>query len=223
MKVNVFYNYYTQEDEARQKEIDFCFNRLVSNPNIDKIYVQLSGHDFDHGTEDIAENMHDPKIKYIISGERPTFKYVVYDVLGVQTEEDDINILLNSDCFFSKNTDWDLIKSMSHMERFCLSRFDIKKDVFGEMVINKKTGFPRVDSQDCWIFKGYPNDGMDIDFCFGMPGCDNRMSYEMGINGFSVSGPVSKIHVLHYHDTNLRTYDADRDRINGQYRLIPLT
>ncbi len=219
MEVNVFYNYYTQTDETRQKEIDFCLNRLITNPNIDNLHVQLSGDDFDNLNVDGKDN---PKINYIISSARPTFHYVVYDVLGKRTEEDDINILLNSDCFFSKNTDWDLIKSMSHMERFCLSRFDVKEED-GQMVINHTTGFPRVDSQDCWIFKGYPNDGMAIDFCFGMPGCDNRMSYEMGAYDFHVSGPVSKIHVLHYHDTNLRTYDADRDRINGNYRLIPLS
>ncbi len=220
MKVNVFYNYYTQLDDERQAEIDFCFKKLMINDNIDKIHVLVS-YDDEETLIGLIDG-YEYKIEIIVDDARPTFKYVVYDVLGKETGEDDINILLNSDCFFSRNTDWDLIKSMSYMERFCMSRFDVKEDD-GKMVINHTTGFPRVDSQDCWIFKGYPNDGMAIDFCFGMPGCDNRMSYEMGVNGFSVSGPVSKIHVLHYHDTNLRTYDADRDRINGHYRLIPLT
>ena len=89
--------------------------------------------------------------------------------------------------------------------------------------VNNKE-FPRQDSQDCWIFKGHPSEGMDCDFRFGVPGCDNRIAYEFGKIGYDVIGPVSKIKVLHYHFTNIRTYNVHSDRVcdqhSGRYRVV---
>jgi len=215
--VNLFYNYYIPSDEVRKDEVDYCFIQNVIDPNIDNIFVLVTKEHFDEMFKLIDEE-YQYKVNTIIDDRRPTFKYVVYGCLGENCSPNDINIFLNSDCFIGDETDWDFVRNMSSNDRFSLSRFDIQS--INPLVMATGTGFPRVDSQDCWIFKGKPNEGMNIDFHFGMPGCDNRMSYEFGVDGYNVTGPISKIKVLHYHPSAIRSYDADRDRVNGHYRLV---
>ena len=217
MLVNVFYNYYIPLDEIRKHEIDYCFTQIVEDENIDTIFVLVQPEHLESMNLLIKEE-YLYKINTIINDLRPTFKYVVYGALGENSQDDDINIFLNSDCFLGKDTDWNFIRNMSVNDRFSLSRFDIES--INPLVMATGTGFPRIDSQDCWIFKGKPNEGMNIDFCFGMPGCDNRMSYEFGVGGYNVTGPISKIQVLHYHPSAIRSYDANRDRVDGHYRLV---
>ena len=223
MLVNVFYNYYIPLDEIRKHEIDYCFTQIVEDENIDTIFVLVQPEHLESMNLLIKEE-YLYKINTIINDLRPTFKYVVYGALGENSQDDDINIFLNSDCFFGKDTDWNFIRNMSFNDRFSLSRYEVTSvnPIITSNTSNDGKIYPRQDSQDCWIFKGKPNQGMDIDFRFGTPGCDNRFSYELAVGGYNVTGPVSKIHVLHYHKSNIRTYSSN-DYVHGNYKLVDIS
>ena len=166
---------------------------------------------------------YDNRCTIIIDNKRPTFKYVV-DILDNNTiDSNDINILINSDCFFSDITDWNHILNMSSDKALALSRYDLSEN--DPTVVDRSTGFPRIDSQDCWIYKGKSKSGMNIDFYFGVGGCDNRMCDELYKAGYGLEGCVSKVHIFHYHRPDqYRHYPHDRlqGSIGNGYTLVQL-
>ena len=219
MKINLFYNYYTTGLEDRDEELDYCFNELLINENIDKLFV--------HVAEDELETMMDvvgeytAKVVLIVSNDRPTFKGSMYDVLNDNSGPDDINISINSDCYFGDDTDWSFVKNIKDNEVLILSRYNIKSIEPFELYNDGRC--PRKDSQDCWVYKGVLKEGLDCDFKYGIPGCDNRIVHEFIANGFTVSGPVSKVKIFHYHISNHRTYNASVDKVKAPYRMVPLS
>ena len=74
--INLFTSYYKDKNEERQKEIDFCLDKNISNGFIDKIYI-LSETDDAPFTSD--------KLK-IIPHKRPTFKDF-FNVINEFTKE----------------------------------------------------------------------------------------------------------------------------------------
>ena len=78
-------------------------------------------------------------------------------------------------------------------------------------------------SQDCWIFKGHISiDNIDlVDFNFGIPGCDNRLAYELDRNGYKILNPCKDIIIYHYH--TVRGPSLESKRIPQPYKMLTLT
>lgn len=70
--INLFYNYYKTTNEKRQKEIDFCLNKNLSNKNLNVIIIE--------------------------SQEALTYNYF-FNQINKITDSEDINIISNSDIF----------------------------------------------------------------------------------------------------------------------------
>jgi GR25 family glycosyltransferase involved in LPS biosynthesis len=218
-EVNVFYNFYKPENFDRYGEIIYCFNRLLKNKNIDNLYVLCSN---DLLIED------EKLIKIKIDGQ-PRYRDF-FNIIDFYTNESDINIILNSDCYIDE-TGIDLIKNnISEDDAYVLSRWDILeikplKIKHFNKVYNNDQGV----SQDAWIFIGHPKKELDGDYKMGMAGCDNSIAYEFYTSGYKISNPSFSIKIYHYHLTNIRTYgdygtnfdNRSEHRIQLPHKFVP--
>ena len=79
------------------------------------------------------------------------------------------------------------------------------------------------DSQDTWIlhsnFNILPEETKIFNFKFGVPGCDNKLTYLMTTLGYSILNDPLFIKSYHYHNTNIRNYN-NNDRLEPPYTII---
>jgi hypothetical protein len=103
-----------------------------------------------------------------------------------------------------------------------LSRWEIQN-----LEKNISTHFDRDDSQDTWIFLGSVNNINLADFTLGVCGCDNKIAYLLGENGYYVINPSKTLKTYHLHLTNVRNYlnvvGEATERIPPHYKLIETT
>lgn len=120
----------------------------------------------------------------------------------------DINIIANSDIYFDET----ILEArfLKPNECYALSRWDYVNG--GAILFNRK------DSQDVWIFNGSVTKDIGH-YNLGVPGCDNKIAYELMTNGYSVSNPSKTIHSIHLHNTNYRTYNP-KDRLFEPFHFI---
>lgn len=165
--------------------------------------------------ECIIKNYNNPYINYTLinSSKKMTYKEF-FDVSNSLTRDNDINIICNLDIYFDDTIN--LAKNIHNNEAYALSRYDLKN---GNLI-----HFNRSDSQDAWIFKGKIRN-MFCDFQHGMPGCDNRLAYEMQKAGYFVSNPSKSIKTIHIHNSNIRNYAPGSviDTVPGPYLSIKPT
>lgn len=121
---------------------------------------------------------------------------------------DRINIITNSDIYFNET----ILQTRFLKDNECLalSRWDVN----GTTAVL----FDRKDSQDVWIFNGAVkcNGG---NYYLGIPGCDNKIAFELKQSGYVVNNPSKSIHALHLHNTNYRTYTPN-DRLLEPFHFI---
>jgi hypothetical protein len=217
--------YFKSPNQNRDSEYLFCINQNLNNPLIEKIYVFISDE-----SELLIQN---PKLRTIKSSTRPTFN--------------DLFEFANKSCVGKKciiaNTDIFLDQTISSLLDFdlnnkflALTRWDIFQDKGNWFVryydnpwmeCHKSDGTIDEDesistshlSQDCWIFSSPIKLDDRLKFLMGKPGCDNRITQIMHENEYEVSNPSLLVKVLHYHQTNYRTY-TNQDVIPGPYLLV---
>jgi hypothetical protein len=66
----------------------------------------------------------------------------------------------------------------------------------------------------------------NVNFCnffLGIPGCDNRIAFELNSAGYVLSNPATKIQAIHYHRSDLHNYDGKTLKIQRPYLFIPVT
>lgn len=122
---------------------------------------------------------------------------------------DRINIITNSDIYFNETVlecRW-----LQNKECLALSRWDITG--------NTAVLFDRKDSQDVWVFNGAVTENIGH-YYLGVPGCDNKLMWELIQSGYRVSNPSKRIHALHLHSTNYRTYDYKTERVPQPYHFL---
>jgi len=56
-------------------------------------------------------------------------------------------------------------------------------------------------------------------YAFGLPGADNRLVYELGRDDIVVRNACFRIIVHHLHTTNVRHYDAEKDKVGPPYNV----
>ena len=137
-----------------------------------------------------------------------------FDLINQTTGPDDINIIINSDIYFIAE-DLDRMKGLQPNQCYALTRWDIYPD-----------GMPvflnRVDSQDCWIFRGeVKNIQGGSMFGLGQPGCDNKMALLLRDAGYDVLNPSLTIKSYHIHNSKISYYTRN-DAVPPPYlRLNP--
>ena len=136
---------------------------------------------------------------------RPTYR----DLFSL-CAEDAINIVANSDIYFDDTIR--LCDKMQPNDCYALTRYER----------GKLWGRPWW-SQDVWIFKGSVKDRLlkqPVDFRLGVAGCDNRIAYEIWEAGYAITNPCLSIKTYHKHESKFRTYDREKEKIPGPYKLL---
>jgi hypothetical protein len=134
-----------------------------------------------------------PYFNVIEIKERLTFSEM-FDL--TKSYKDNINIISNSDIFFDETVL--LSRFMGENDCYALSRWDYLPNKFCNL-------FNRKDSQDVWIFNGAVNCNGGK-YNLGIPGCDNKVAFELNQSGYNVLNPSKSIHAIHFHNTQHRTY-----------------
>ena len=155
-------------------------------------------------------NQRNRLIARIVSLEgRPTFND--FFAKASDAEPNDISIIANSDICFEQAIG--VTDKMQPGECWALSRWDVGSD-------NIPRHFDRGDSQDCWIFKGKPKK-VNANFTPGIRGCDNRLTAEMSLAGYSVRNPSKTVVSFHIHATGVRRYGhMPKDMIHPPYLCV---
>ena len=196
---NLLINYF--KSEQRDSEYIECIERNVNNKFIEKIHILFQG--------EIPEKFKDnEKIVWVKIDKRPTyhdfFSYANKNISG-------ICILSNSDIYFDDSIS-KIDNYISDKKVLALSRWDVnhKRDRVFHL---------HCDSQDVWVFNTPINiGGMEIGFTLGIPGCDNRIAYEISRN-YDVINPSEKIYCNHLHLIRFRNY-TEKDRLRGKTKTV---
>jgi hypothetical protein len=197
--VNLYTSFYQDKNPIRQNELLFCLNKNIENPLIDNIYLLVEG------------NVKLPKSDklIIIKSNRPTYRDF-FDLVNVTVLfSNQISIIANTDIYFNET-----LSALDLHDRQCiaLSRWDKRKD--GLRLHNERY------SQDTWIFKGKIRNVRFCDFYLGIPGCDNRIAYELNRAGYRLFNPANKIQSIHYHQSDLHNYDHNTAKIPKPYLYV---
>ena len=190
--VNVFYNFYTDSDKSRDKELRYCLDKLIENENINNIYLITD------------ESPTFPKCKNVKVSERPTYNDI-FNIINEKTTDDGVNILVNSDCYLNVASTSKIRDNISTDEAFVLTRKEITSiDPFMYKDMPNAHG-----SQDAWVFKGKIKNAY-ANYTMGTSGCDNRLTYDLKQSGYKVYNPTKDIELYHYHTTQIRRYDKSK-------------
>ena len=202
-------DYHISENSERQKEYDFCINKNIENPDIKKIIYFI--------TDQEPKHLH-KKIEYVKVDTRPTYK-TFFTYMNEKYPNETI-ILSNLDIFFDETIN--LIKNIDFNKKvLALTRYEYTNN---NWILFNERNCARV-SQDTWVFKTPLNiDNVYCDFTLGIPGCDNRIAYELVKNEYNVINNCLTIKTYHKHDSNHRTYKINKvTAVPGPYHLLPPT
>jgi GR25 family glycosyltransferase involved in LPS biosynthesis len=205
-KVNVYFNYFKSSMEKRNKEILYCLDKLISNKKIDKIYLLCSDEYLDKSNKKIT------KINFDF---QPTFNDI-FNIVNLKTKNNDLNIILNSDCFIDDDSVQLILNNINHQMVYCLSRWNISNTF-----PFKSKLFDVEFCQNAWCFLGKMV-GLNCDFKMGTPSYDNVLANEFG-KSYVVSNPSKEIKIYHYHlsskDSNFD--EKEKIRLPEPYKFIP--
>ena len=197
--------FYKPENEDRFNELKYCLRRNLQNYEIDCVALLVH-------SSDVQYIKPHPKIKLFETDSRPTYKD--HFEIGKSFITDGLIIITNSDIFI---TEWVIKLVSENLDEstvYALSRWDVKQDMTA-------VHYDTWDSQDTWIFKNTIKPG-SYEIIVGIPGCDNRIAYELLDAGYNVENPSKSIQTYHYHISEYRSY-KEIDRLEGEYHCITPT
>ena len=193
--------FYKPENEDRFNEIKYCLKRNIENSLIDIIAIHVKPSDIQYLEES-------KKIKIFEVADRATYQ-CLFDSESLIGEG--LIIIANSDIFIEEDAIKLCLKNIRENQAYALSRWDLDEDM-------KAKHHNTWDSQDAWIFKNSIKAG-NYDIPLGIPGCDNRIAYELKEAGYEVINPSKRVKTYHYHLSNYRSY-KEIDRLEGGFYCI---
>jgi hypothetical protein len=201
--------FYQEADANRREEFRECLRRNLENKWLDEIHLFIEesvGQD-----RLLAETplLTAAKFRLIAQGRRVTYRdlfaYANNRLPGQRV------IIANADIFFDDT----LARLDGHDlsgKLLCLSRWDVRADGAAYF-------FDHPASQDAWIFQT-PIREFPCDFHLGVPGCDNRLAWEVEHAGLEVSNPSRSLRASHLHLSGVHSY-SERQRLAGPTKAIP--
>jgi hypothetical protein len=141
-----------------------------------------------------------------------TDRYAMVIPHTVFADDDDITVIANSDIIIPLGSLTMIESSLGNNQVYCLSRWDISAE--GIKL------FDHADSQDSWVFRGPVRLGVSADYCFGMPGCDNRFAHELAAADYELLNPSRDIITYHFHLCRQRPNNIAANRVPGPYMFI---
>lgn len=221
--INLFTEFYVDKKPERAAELITCLKRNLANTFTQLcIYIEAANYleVFEvFKKENIQHESNNLMI--CVSQGRPTFD-LVFSMMQLPMYSDGINIFANSDIYFEPLDKYDVHFEYLEQEPnvcFALSRWDVYPN-------GNAAHFERADSQDTWVFNGYPNLESEpfLEFTAGTAGCDNRVAHELKQAGYNVLNPSKTFVTYHLHNSNVRNYIDEngqvKDRVPPPYLLV---
>ena len=212
-KINLFTQYYIDNNKERGQEIINCLILNLHNKSVDKIYL-LNEKIYSDDELGIKSDTWKDKLVQVNINKRLTYKDV-FDYV----DNEKINgyiVLHNSDIFFDSHIN-NLKKSNCHDEKkiYCQLRIEYEEK---KHLKDCKLFGPRQDSQDSWMFHSNFNINKKhrdlFDLKLGIPGCDNNIAYLFTILGYMCYNEPLFIKTYHYHLIQKRNYDMNTTKAN---------
>ena len=204
-KVILYQNFYIDKFPERQAELEACLLENITCPEIDEI-VLLCHPD----TIPLLEGKYKSDIVRLVSwAKRPTYN----DFLMLFKDEEAFHVIANTDIYLTDTLALLKERGMKPGDCYALSRYDRLTD--GSMKPHHCRG-----SQDVWIFSKPPKVVPGADFTLGIPGCDNVFAHLLVRKGYRVLNPCKDIKIVHVHNTGIRHYVKDTDRLPPPYFLV---
>lgn len=178
---NLFISLFRDKEPHRRAELEYCLDK--NRGVFDRVFVLT-----EHNNLLVLFDEHVNNVIELPVTTRPTFK-TYFKAVNHCTDQDDVNVVANSDIYFDKTLL--VVDSIRYDQCYALTRYEHSTGQF----------LNRIDSQDAWVFRGQINysGGMYCDFHLGVPGCDNRIAWELSRLGYNVSNPSLSIKSYHVH------------------------
>lgn len=196
---NLFISLYEEKDPKRSEELYTCLINNYNSKCFDNIFI-LSEGSYMPALNNMTNN-----IFVLPCSIRPTFR-TFFEVINNTTQNDDINVIANSDIYFE-----DFPITPQYNECLALTRYEVKKN--GPITfVNRK------DCTDVWVFRNRIKIPLYSDFWLGIPGCDNRINHELLSVGYKMLNPSLTFKTFHLHEGE-KSYDGSQ-KINRPYHFI---
>ena len=185
----------------RKNEILYTLKKNVQNPFINKIYLL---NERIYTNEELGVTSR--KIQQIIINHRMMY-LDIFKVIKILNLTGYI-IFSNSDIYYDKTIEIIKTSKMHEKKSFiALTRYEAVNPEKNIIRYNKNI---EIQSQDTWILHSNFNIPEKyyhlFDFNFGIPGCDNKITYLFKILGYDLYNIPSLIKSYHVHMSNNRTY-----------------
>lgn len=183
--IHLIVQYYRATTPERQVEIDTCLRENLLNNHITAVHL-LTEKQFDLTGFPNAE-----KAQQTVIGERLTYELAFRH--ANDCPEPVIWLLANADIYFDDTLRF-LINADLTNTVYALTRHDIQRDGRIRLVTDEHAH----GCQDAWVFTAsIPLKRLFTSFYLGIPGCDNRIVYELISKGYNVINPSLTITARH--------------------------
>ena len=202
MTINLYTTFYEEPNPERKQELLYCIKKNAECRSVDSLFILNEARN--------PPLIQSDKIHYITITNRPTYNDF-FKFINEKTADENINIIANTDIYF--DTSLDKLKELN-LKNHCLAltRWEINME-------NNTLELP-ADSyycQDSWVFKGCIQN-INGDIKLGMPGCDNRIAYEIKKAGYRISNLSISIKSYHVHGVQIHNYsEGVKDTVSGSY------
>jgi len=204
-QINVVYQFFIPQDKHRRREIQECLRRNAENKHVDSVVLM---NEREYSPQELGlKNL--GKVRQVVVGARLTFAETFR-----QLKENDIQgyiVMVNADIFVDAT-----------IRKLRYSRLDDTRSVMAQLRHEYRAGTPlsaarlfgpRFDSQDAWIVhsnQSVPEENLPLfKFCFGTPGCDNKLVYLFKILGYEVINDPLAVKIYHLHANMERNYQLE--------------
>lgn len=196
-EIHLITQYYVNASQKRQLEIDKTLQENNTNSSISKIHLlNEKYYDFSY--------LNSTKIIQTCINKRLSFDSVFRYI-----KENDIQgyiVIANADIFFDDSLlQLHNTTLSSNKEIICQLRYEFKDRYEPVRIFG-----PRYDSQDTWIIHSNHSILLEqckvFNFCFGVPGCDNKLIYLFKILGYTLYNDPLFIRTYHNHNSQIRNY-----------------
>lgn len=191
--------YYVPSKAKRAREINRALQENIKCQAVDHILLL--------NEEDMTANLpQSDKIQQIVLGHRLTYADV-FAAIQQQIPSNALVAFANSDIALTES--WTALWSVNLKDIF-LSLLRYEEPI--EPTAEPELFGPRPDSQDTWVVRAEDIQGRTLNsdalnFPFGKSGCDNAINVEMLKMKFVVANPALTLKTIHYHKSQVRTYD----------------
>lgn len=210
--IHIITNYYIDSSPVRQKEIDACLIKNLTNPGVSMVSILIEEkcvESLQSTLFEVSNSLFD-KVTLVIGEGRPTYNNFI-SISKNKGDSQTVHVLLNSDIYL----DWEstaLFETLQENSVWALSRWEVPHN--GKPVL-----YNHRDSQDVWAWKGRIEEIEGADFYIGLPGCDNRIARLFKDAGFEVLNPSKSVKCIHLHQSQKRNYDRSQT-VQPPYHFI---